>query len=400
MTDNPLDFPLIPGDLPPSLQYLLGAFREAIRELTLRLQIGMITLDEWHRAMETLIARYHAASFMAGQRSPLIGVTEEGYVYDYVNTQLGFLDNFALVIQSGAEWQAGWNARAEQYAKGIVSPYWKGRTKILPLPAMPGDLTTDCGQNCACLWDVVTIDEKKADYDCFWMLNASRVITTEHCQECTLRAREWNPLKVRDGILQLTGTVIEKEAVWAALKEFGVSEKHLPGQHDQKTHGKRGGNSQAREGIRTQQYNNPDSDPTVGYDPSTMTREEFKYRWTQSAQTEVGDKLSKMSPDAKSNLLGIDPKQKTITIYRGMNSETRGIETGDFVTTSPEYAKVYGKYIVKMDVPINVINYAGGSIHGNVKNLDIGTLPELIYAPVKTRFHKRYHSYDWERLQR
>ena len=220
MTDNPLDFPLIPGDLPPSLQYLLGAFREAIRELTTRLQIGMITIDEWRRSMETLIARYHAASFMAGQRSPLIGVTEEGYVYDYVRTQLGFLDNFALVIQSGAEWQAGWNARAEQYAKGIVSPYWKGRTKILPLPAMPGDLTTACGQNCACLWDVVTIDEKNADYDCYWRLNASRVILTEHCQECTLRAREWNPLKVRDGILQLTGTVIEKEAVWAALKEF------------------------------------------------------------------------------------------------------------------------------------------------------------------------------------
>jgi hypothetical protein len=201
----------------------------------------MITLDEWHRAMETLIARYHAASFMAGQRSPLIGVTEEGYIYDYVNTQLGFLDNFALVIQSGAEWQAGWNARAEQYAKGIVSPYWKGRTKILPLPAMPGDLTTDCGQNCACLWDVVTIDDQKGDYDCYWRLNASRVIKTEHCQECTLRARDWNPLKIRDGILQLTGTVIEKEAVWAAMKEFGVSEKHLPGKHDQKTHGYRFG---------------------------------------------------------------------------------------------------------------------------------------------------------------
>lgn len=187
--------------LPKSLQTLLDKLRAAIALIMRDMETGELTKVKWRDAMKALMMRFISASFMTGQESPLVGVTEQGYIYDYVKAQLGFIDNFYLSIVSSPEFQEGWKTRAESYANGIVAPYWKGKTKMLPLPAMPGDMTTPCGQLCACLWDIKTIDEDNNDYDCYWVLNASRIVETEHCQTCEQRSIEWNPIKVRDGRL-------------------------------------------------------------------------------------------------------------------------------------------------------------------------------------------------------
>jgi hypothetical protein len=199
----PDDWPEFEGELPPSLEYLLGKFLSSIQKATDILRNDKTQVDSWYAAMKKAVMTFIQASFMTGQDSEYLGVDKAGRIYEYVKDQVDFLNNFRLVIQSATEWNEGWAQRAEQYARGIVAPYWKGRVKELPLPAMPGDMSTDCGQLCACLWNIETIDEETGDYDCYWELNASRIIKTEHCQDCEVRAQIWNPLLIRGGELQL-----------------------------------------------------------------------------------------------------------------------------------------------------------------------------------------------------
>ena len=236
----PDDWPEAEGELPPSLEYLLGKCIQAIQKAIGLLKMNMNSVMTWYEAMRQAIITYIQAAYMAGQNSTYIGETEAGHIYDYVKTQVDYLNNFRLVVQSASEFNEGWLQRAESYARGIVAPYWKGRTKMLPLPAMPGDMSTDCGQLCACLWDVKVIDEKADDYDAYWLLNASRIVKTEHCQDCQTRAVVWNPLRIRGGVLQLEGpTALPSEFRFREHVETAL--KHLPGKHNQKTHGRRTG---------------------------------------------------------------------------------------------------------------------------------------------------------------
>src|SRR5688500_3201884 len=80
-----------------------------------------------------------------------------------VAVQLRCLGKFALTVQSAGQWERGWQARAQMYAESIKSPYWRGRTKLLPLPAMPGDGTSQCLTRCRCAWDISEVED---GYDC------------------------------------------------------------------------------------------------------------------------------------------------------------------------------------------------------------------------------------------
>ena len=68
--------------------------------------------------------------------------------------------------------------------------------------------------NCKCSWDIKVLDAEAGDYDATWVMHPA-----EHCQTCIERAAQWAPLQIRDGMLMETAV------------------KHLPGQHDQMTHG-------------------------------------------------------------------------------------------------------------------------------------------------------------------
>lgn len=183
---------------PPSLRVLLEKLQKAVQDLTASLEAGDLEAQAWQDGMEQLLARYSLAAYMTGADTTALTASDLATLAMIVQTQLEFLDNFTLVIQSEAEFQAGWTARAEQYAKSIANPYWKGKTKMLPLPAMPRDGTSQCLNNCYCKWDIQVIDEENGDWDCYWQLGQA-----DHCQTCIERAAEWNPLKIRSGELVL-----------------------------------------------------------------------------------------------------------------------------------------------------------------------------------------------------
>lgn len=151
----------------------------------------------WQQEVSRQLARYHAAAILAGSGVDTLTPAMHTAVTADLATQLKFLGKFGLVLQDGDTWQSGWNARAQMYAESIKAPYWRGAVKMLALPAMPGDGTTQCLTNCDCSWDIVQL-EGDGNYDCTWAMG-----DVEHCQGCKQRAADWAPLRVRDGVVQV-----------------------------------------------------------------------------------------------------------------------------------------------------------------------------------------------------
>lgn len=181
---------------PAALERLIERLQSAIEEDTTALALGQIEPGTWQEEVARLIERYTAAAWKAGQQGAALTKPDIAAVKGLVSTQVEFLNNFTIEIQNADEWQAGWEARAQMYAESIKAPYWRGATKMLPLPAMPTE-GTQCLTRCKCIWDVVTVDEEAEDYDAYWRRGAG-----DSCQTCKERAAQWSPLQIRGGVLQ------------------------------------------------------------------------------------------------------------------------------------------------------------------------------------------------------
>lgn len=182
-------------ELPRPLRWIIKRLARLLgREFT-DLEGQRLSPAEWMRRVRQILAEHHLAAFMAGQDSEAIPARAWQGLVEVVNAQFEFLKGFKLEVQDEAEFQAGWEARAESYAGAIKVPYWQGRTKVLPLPAMPAQ-GTPCGNNCGCSWDVKVIDEKKGDYLAYWRRGKQ-----DSCQVCILRERQWSPIRIVNGEL-------------------------------------------------------------------------------------------------------------------------------------------------------------------------------------------------------
>lgn len=178
---------------PRPLRRLLNRLRRAVEAVTDNLEAGEVTADQWRDTMAATLEQAYPAAYKAGAAADPDGEAAKR-IAEQVAAQLKYLDNFTVEIKDGAEWQAGWNARAAMYAEGIKVPYWQGATKVLPLPAMPAEGTT-CLTRCKCLWDVQQLDGD-GNWDAYWRRGAN-----DSCQTCVQRAAEWSPLKIRGGRL-------------------------------------------------------------------------------------------------------------------------------------------------------------------------------------------------------
>lgn len=150
----------------------------------------------WESALSDALTQYHLAAYLAGAGETQLSPAARVAVRRDIATQLVYLRRFGVTMRSDATWQRGWNARAASYADSIQVPYWRGRTRMLPLPAMPGE-GSQCLTHCRCSWEIVTVDEDANEYNCYW-----RMGDAEHCQTCTQRAADWAPLRIRDGRVQ------------------------------------------------------------------------------------------------------------------------------------------------------------------------------------------------------
>jgi hypothetical protein len=181
-----------------------GALPWLIRRLTYLIGTATDALEaaypdgvsDWQQELARQLARYSAASYMAGAGVDTLTGAGLAAVQHDLAVQLRFLGKFELVVQSGKRWENGWNARAAMYAQSIKTPYWRGRTKLLPLPAMPAE-GTQCLTHCGCFWEVDTLDGD-GNYDAYWRRGKD-----DSCQTCIQREGDWSPVKIRAGVLQL-----------------------------------------------------------------------------------------------------------------------------------------------------------------------------------------------------
>lgn len=199
------------------LGLLIKSLEAKLRALFRRLQAGQITPDQWYTLTARLLAKYAQAALMLGLDTDTLTPEHIRVSWELMSGQLEYLDNFKMQIQNAPEFQAGWESRAASYAKAIKVPYWKGRTQMLPLPAMPAE-GTQCMNNCGCYWEINAIDAGAGDYDCYWRRGKD-----DSCQTCIEREKQWNPLLIRGGVL-----------VNPFVKEFfntglGQAVKHLAG---------------------------------------------------------------------------------------------------------------------------------------------------------------------------
>ena len=181
----------------PSLDRLIVRLSRLIGAATDALERDPAQVNAWEDEVARELRRYTAAAYLSGAGVDTPGRAAEQKIAADLRAQLKFLGQFKVEIQDAEAWQNGWNARAQMYAQSIKTPYWRGKTKMLPLPAMPGDGTTECLTRCKCAWDVQEL-EGDGNYDAYWIYGA----TEHHCQGCIERAQQWAPLRIRDGELQ------------------------------------------------------------------------------------------------------------------------------------------------------------------------------------------------------
>jgi len=154
-------------------------------------------ISEYHEVMEELLSRYHLAAYMVGAGTDVVSDKAREKVLEGVANQLAFLQGFVTEIEGEEEFKNGWTSRAASYAESIKEPYWTGKVKVLPVPAVPGDMTSDCGVQCHCKLRVQTVNAVNGDYDVYWIYGDNQ----KHCPQCKERSRTWSPLKIRQGVL-------------------------------------------------------------------------------------------------------------------------------------------------------------------------------------------------------
>lgn len=187
-----------------NLNQILTQFKDEVTSLTERLRMGL-PVSEWRQSMIRLLARYHAAAMMAGLGTEILPGGALDLLEAHIARQRPFLDNFATVIRATGEFNPAWLVRAGMYANSAAASYWEGSVyrqagRFLPLPAMPGDGTSQCLTNDRCEWRIETVDADRGDYDAKWVLDLN---VTRHCQTCLERSERWNPLRIRNGEVSL-----------------------------------------------------------------------------------------------------------------------------------------------------------------------------------------------------
>lgn len=183
---------------PKPLTTLITKLQSAIGATTTDLAHGDIDVDGWRTEMERQLTKHATAAYIAGSgRQMHLDELARKRIAGDVRVQVQFLDQFAVEIQSASEFERGWQSRAESYADSLSAPFWRGRIKVLPLPSVPGDMSTPCGTHCKCSWSIDELDAEAGDYDCTWIRHAS-----DSCSGCVERAAQWAPLRIRQGVLQ------------------------------------------------------------------------------------------------------------------------------------------------------------------------------------------------------
>lgn len=175
--------------------------KRTLRALTQRREDDSINTSAWEHAFGQTLSQYHLAAYSHGSGIPVQKLLPEdlNLVQTVVNKQLKYLKGYSKAWNEGRYKDRPEVAlhRTNMYADATLGTWWMGHTRGWPLPAYPGDGTTQCKTNCRCSWDVVELPGE-GNANAIWLLGPA-----DHCQTCMQRSEDWAPLQIRGGELQL-----------------------------------------------------------------------------------------------------------------------------------------------------------------------------------------------------
>jgi hypothetical protein len=179
------------------------AFRTEATRLAEQLANRTITLDEWYQGMAQRIRQNQLSARIAGVGTNNLSQADLQAVQAKTESELRYLQRFRTELQ--AQLDAGQElnpnaigARARQYAGASAEQFEIGIQEALGMPLLPVQpgVRTECMTNCKCAWRIVELNGA-GNWDCFWDRNA-----TDSCETCIARERTFNPLRIRQGIIQ------------------------------------------------------------------------------------------------------------------------------------------------------------------------------------------------------
>ena len=127
----------------------------------------------------------------------------------YLDEQFGFLENWLADVAQEMKLVGG-VGRAAMYGESLGQCYQRAymrargsRVGLPDLPAYPRDGSTVCLVHCRCQWKIKKLSD--TFFEATWKLGAA-----EHCPDCIVRGRDWNPLSIvrqmgrnANGVLEL-----------------------------------------------------------------------------------------------------------------------------------------------------------------------------------------------------
>ena len=171
---------------------------------------GDITTDQWLLAMEDQIAKLHTTAYTIGVGGiDNLTANDLQIIQSIIDKQDGFLTAWANDLRVQVERHMGTLLPADvQKVKNRANLYLNAANATLQrstaeamgipeLPAYPGDGSTQCLTSDKCSWKFKKV---AGGWDCTWGLHPA-----EHCPTCLARSHAWNPLRVRNGVIENPG---------------------------------------------------------------------------------------------------------------------------------------------------------------------------------------------------
>lgn len=183
-----------------SIRNTMVVQRQPVRhDLTEDLIAGRITIQTYARAGWNLFQEGNTNAYRLG-RGGLRAMTGEDDLI--LNTMLdderSTWTSFVQQIASGRYSED----EIRNYSRGFVNAsttfYERGNAESYGLPVLPqypGDGQTRCHKGCQCYLSILSLPGN-GNFDVRWLLGLA-----EHCPDCLRLAREWNPLRIRNGII-------------------------------------------------------------------------------------------------------------------------------------------------------------------------------------------------------
>lgn len=179
------------------LERLRNRIEDRLQAITQSYIDGDVVIETWYRQMlDTINGGNLAATVLAKGGYNNLDQFDLLAIENDNATQISFLNRFRRVLIELSPKQS--IARARQYSNSTTARYWTAHTRALGLPflpAMPG-VRTDCGSNCKCNWNIIELPGL-GNWDCQWRISA-----VESCDTCLMRQRTFDPLEIRNGVVQ------------------------------------------------------------------------------------------------------------------------------------------------------------------------------------------------------